>query len=172
MPLDPLAQESDVWVLCPSRTRSSVPALWNRFPRPHHILPGSGLAAHFLSTLRTIDTVLHKVPSSKMADEREYLTEWPIVRDDKFSPKRRRIGEPQGSSFNGVPSVHGRKYEECIGLEETSSGCDGRCCASFWPATVALARWWRKCCQRFIDLDVYQFPDSENPNTILKYMAR
>lgn len=84
----------------------------------------------------------------------EYLSEWPPVEERRGSEKFTR-----------------RKRQKVDRVEERTQ-CGGLESEGVLWARPALARWWRKRQKHTNLLDSVDMPKSDNPNTLLKYVAR
>ena len=103
-----------------------------------------------------------------MQTDREYLTEWPPVEDKSDIKESKRRKRPkldreqrEGETYQAVYQVVG---ENSLRVEAESERV-------LW-ACPALARWWRKTQQLGNVPDLKKLPKSDNPNTLLRYVAR
>ena len=94
-------------------------------------------------------------------NDKEYLTEWPPVDEENESEKLARRKRAKIDREERVTvSVGRQRRENCWPAEESER--------VLW-ARPALARWWRKTQQK---QDIKTLPKSDNPNTLLRYVAR
>jgi len=99
-------------------------------------------------------TAEEKASNMQYVNDIEYLSEWPPVEErgghEKLTRKKRQK----------VDRVEERTLGDGLGNENV-----------LW-ARPALARWWRKRQKDRDHLDLENIPKSDNPNTVLKYVAR
>ena len=94
--------------------------------------------------------------------DREYLCEWPPTvqvktQNDSEISKKRKLADKDNDTDE--------KYVEA---KKDVLGCSHE----FPWARPALAKWWKKRLQITKKQDMSLFPKSNNPNTLLKYLAR
>lgn len=95
-----------------------------------------------------------KATNMQYVNDIEYLSEWPPVEERGESEKLTR-----------------RKRQKVDRVEERTL-CGGLESEGVLWARPALARWWRKRQKDRNHLDSVNMPKSDNPNTLLKYVAR
>ena len=97
-----------------------------------------------------------------MQTDREYLTEWPPVEDESDIKESKRRKRPKLER----EQLEGETYQV---VRESSLGAESE--RVLW-ARPALARWWRKIQKLRNVPDLKKLPKSDNPNTLLRYVAR
>ena len=95
-----------------------------------------------------------KATSMQYVNDIEYLSEWPPVEERGESEELTR-----------------RKRQKVDRVEERTL-CGGLQSEVVLWARPALARWWRKRQSDGVHVDFKNMPKSDNPNTLLKYVAR
>ena len=130
------------------------------------------------------DVISMEFPAGpKMVEgQREFVTEWPVKRNDEFHPKRKRLRQTGKLDLKGYPASSVRaSQDKSDGVAATegpsrAGSYQGRhmywSSASCNQATAALAKWWRRKLQSHGDQGMYKIPKSDNPNTVLKYVGR
>ena len=93
--------------------------------------------------------------------DREYLNEWPPVGEQSEYGKCRE---------RKIPRIDRKERVGEIGVSGFSDAAEGEL-SVLW-ARPALARWWRRRQQERDLTDSKRMPKSDNPNTILRYVAR
>ena len=99
-----------------------------------------------------------------MQTDREYLTEWPPVEDKSDIKESKRRKRPKLEREQREGETYQVVRENSLRVEAESERV-------LW-ARSALARWWRKTQQLRNVPDLKKLPKSDNPNTLLRYVAR
>lgn len=90
------------------------------------------------------------------SNDREYLSEWPPVDEESDSESCTKAKRPKVDR------------EDC---ETTGKGCRDNEECTLW-ARIALAKWWRRRKKEQNVSELRRLPKSNNPNTLLRYVAR